>query len=444
MPHEPAGAGHQQQPGFLYRLDRRLPRRAQGLSTDTGAEASDDRWKSGQQRRRRKHVRRLVRLLLSRKAMRLPDATPGKPYQYAMFPQELAVLEWTNWFVNVQWRKSNGSTTQFVQAAPFQISSSGILSGTPSASDAGYTYDTELIATGFVPPQDCFYNNGEPDPGAPTWCTNPTLPDVHVFITVAGPHTSCNPFPHTYEFWSSCVLASGAASCDPNLPLDVQPECQPGGTTNAQPATPLSVCNPTMPAYAQPGCHTGGTQTSGGGNTVPTQPSNRGCNPNLPAYAQPGCRSGGQTSVGGQPGNAGAPVTVPIAPPAMATVDSCDATNPLFAGRPSPLTGIWYVYTGGSSEETWEFFGDSMWRHTWIAGGPGATKRTSERGRFQLSGTSLTLHVTSQSGGFVSGGAIGGGTTCKNEIRQSTLQVEGNNGNGGLVLDGAQLKFRSR
>jgi hypothetical protein len=143
----------------------------------------------------------------------------------------------------------------------------------------------------------------------------------------------------------------------------------------------------------------------------------------MPAYSQPGCHPGAIT-----PANGGTP---PAQPPVTDKIEACDAANPLFAGQPSPLNGKWYLYTGGSSEETWEFWGDSMFRHTWITT-VGTSTRVSERGRFELSGTSLTLHVTSRSDGG-----------CQNEIRHSTLEVLGAQGADGLVLDGTTLKLAS-
>jgi len=122
----------------------------------------------------------------------------------------------------------------------------------------------------------------------------------------------------------------------------------------------------------------------------------------------------------------------------------------MFAGTQAPFTGLWYLYKGGSSEETWEFFGDSMFRHTWIAAGSGTSARTSERGRFRVSGSSITLHVTSQTGGTVSpsvgghGSLLTGGTECKDEARHLSFQLLGPEGAGGILLDGVKLKFRSR
>lgn len=180
-------------------------------------------------------------------------------------------------------------------------------------------------------------------------------------------------------------------------------------------------CNPDIPAYS---CESGTTTqpTGGNGNAPPVQST---CNPDAPAYSQPGCHPG--ASQPQPPGGGTAP------PPAAGTIEACDAANPLFAGHPSPLTGRWYLYAGGTSEETWEFWGDSFFRHTWITSvDVGNKTRTSERGRFELSGTSLTLYVTSRTDGG-----------CEDEIRHATLQVLGNNGAGGLVLDGTLLKYAS-
>lgn len=136
--------------------------------------------------------------------------------------------------------------------------------------------------------------------------------------------------------------------------------------------------------------------------------------------------------------------------PAFGPWESCEARNPMFAGTQAPFTGLWYLYNGGSSEETWEFFGDSMFRHTWIAAGSGTSARTSERGRFRVSGNSITLHVTSQTGGTVSpsagahGSLLTGGTECKEETRRLSFRLLGPEGADGILLDGVKLKFRNR
>ncbi len=127
----------------------------------------------------------------------------------------------------------------------------------------------------------------------------------------------------------------------------------------------------------------------------------------------------------------------------------CEAKDPMFAGTPTPFTGIWYLYKGGSSEETWEFFGDSMFRHTWISAGVGVSARTSQRGRFRISGNTITFHITSQTGGSVSGSSSGGslltgGTQCKDETQHMSFRLLGSQGADGIVLNGAKIKLRSR
>jgi hypothetical protein len=120
----------------------------------------------------------------------------------------------------------------------------------------------------------------------------------------------------------------------------------------------------------------------------------------------------------------------------------------MFAGTPAPFTGLWYLYSGGSSEETWEFWGDSMFRHTWIAGRSGVSARTSERGRFHVAGGRITLHVTSQTSAGVTqsvgghGSNLTGGTECKDETRHATFQLLGSDGADGIILDAAKLKLR--
>lgn len=148
---------------------------------------------------------------------------------------------------------------------------------------------------------------------------------------------------------------------------------------------------------------------------------------------------------GASPSPAATPHTsIPIAS------ETCDARSPMYSGTPAPFTGLWYLYSGGSSEETWEFWGDSMFRHTWIAAGYGTSTRTSERGRFHVSGNRITLHITSQTGGTVSpsvggmGSLLTGGAECKDETRRVGFELLGPQGANGILLDGARLKFRNR
>ncbi len=127
---------------------------------------------------------------------------------------------------------------------------------------------------------------------------------------------------------------------------------------------------------------------------------------------------------------------------------SCEGKHPQFAGRAAPISGLWYVYDGGYNEETWEFWGDSMFRHTWIAGRLGAGARTSERGRFAVNGGRITLRITSETSASVGdaggGAALSAGTRCKDETRNLSLEILGRGGADGLVLDGIRLRLRSQ
>ncbi|MDD5544863.1 MAG: hypothetical protein PHX83_16980 [Acidobacteriia bacterium] len=168
-----------------------------------------------------------------------------------------------------------------------------------------------------------------------------------------------------------------------------------------------------------------------------------------PTYPNPGPSTPPGNSGYTPPSSGPSPRPTPGYTPIPMAWETCEQKNPMFAGTPAPFSGIWYLYNGGSSEETWEFFGDSMFRHTWISAGVGTSVRTSERGRFHVSGNSITLHITSQSGGSVSGSSSGGsiltgGTQCKDETKQMSFRLLGNQGDGGIVLNGTTIKFRSR
>ena len=137
------------------------------------------------------------------------------------------------------------------------------------------------------------------------------------------------------------------------------------------------------------------------------------------------------------------------APSDLITWRTCEGDRPKFSGHPAAISGIWFRYEGTYNEQVWEFWGDSMFRHTWIDSRVGAGVRASERGRFALKGRRLTLHITSETTSEVKPALAdatlaAGGTRCKDDTREFSLELLGRRGAGGLVLNGVRFSLRSK
>lgn len=122
---------------------------------------------------------------------------------------------------------------------------------------------------------------------------------------------------------------------------------------------------------------------------------------------------------------------------------SCEGAHPRFSGTPALLSGAWYVIRADESQDSWEFWGDSMFRHIRVT----RRSRISERGRFALRGGRMLLHITSKSSTVLGDGIeppLDSGTVCTDQTRSWTLIVLGRDGADGLVLNGVHLHLLSR
>jgi hypothetical protein len=121
------------------------------------------------------------------------------------------------------------------------------------------------------------------------------------------------------------------------------------------------------------------------------------------------------------------------------TWQSCEGNHPRFSGQPAPISGIWYAYRQDGTEVSWEFWGQSFFRHTEIS----RNAWTSERGRFQITGSQLTLHITSESDARL-GDIADSGTHCLDQMRRLSLTLLGHDGSDGLIIGGEHLRPMSR
>jgi hypothetical protein len=121
------------------------------------------------------------------------------------------------------------------------------------------------------------------------------------------------------------------------------------------------------------------------------------------------------------------------------TWQSCEGEHPRFSNQPAAINGMWYAYRKDGTEESWEFWGRSFFRHSRISKDAWA----DERGRFQIAGGRLILHITSKSDARL-GDSADGGTHCLDQTRQLSLTLVGQGGADGLVIDGLRLKPISR
>jgi hypothetical protein len=117
------------------------------------------------------------------------------------------------------------------------------------------------------------------------------------------------------------------------------------------------------------------------------------------------------------------------------TWQSCEGNHPRFSAHFSPISGIWYAYRPDGTEVSWEFWGQSLFRHTQIS----RNAWTSERGRFQITGSHLTLHITSESEARL-GDTAASGTHCLDQTRRLSLTLLGHDGSDGLIIGGEHLR----
>jgi len=129
------------------------------------------------------------------------------------------------------------------------------------------------------------------------------------------------------------------------------------------------------------------------------------------------------------------------------------ATEPL----PRTLSGNFYADTDEKSEK-WDFSSSGHFSHetinasrAWIAARRGAYVRNSEQGKYDISGSTLTLHVSSTVINVVDTQprAIGIGSFATSRTdstpttRQCSLQLLGPHGESGIVLDGEKFNVRN-
>ena len=135
------------------------------------------------------------------------------------------------------------------------------------------------------------------------------------------------------------------------------------------------------------------------------------------------------------------------AEPPQADAPPPPAANP--PAKPAPsghaaFTGNYYGMDGRTLH-TWEFHADGSFLHTWVASGAGTSVRSSERGSFQLAGSTLELRIWSNATAFATPGVggrttdIGGGGGGSTETRRVAMRFAEPN----LILDGLELKPKS-
>ncbi len=141
----------------------------------------------------------------------------------------------------------------------------------------------------------------------------------------------------------------------------------------------------------------------------------------------------------------------PAAPKAKTAPSSASAAASVLT-TPTDWRSIVGTYYGTDAQgitHYWDFNADGTFLHRLIGVGALGYVRNSERGKFALSGTDLTLITGSSTTSFSQasvtspGGTVsGGGASSQTKTRHAKAQIKIFNGEHGLVLDGVDLKPR--
>lgn len=126
------------------------------------------------------------------------------------------------------------------------------------------------------------------------------------------------------------------------------------------------------------------------------------------------------------------------------------AVPPPFPGeRASGAIAASYYYMDRGILHTWDFAADGTYLYTEATRGAGFSRRTSERGTYLISGNTLEVHPTRQTGATASGTTGGNvntltaGTDSKREARRYRVKLIGPAGKEGMVLDGVRMKAKT-
>lgn len=116
------------------------------------------------------------------------------------------------------------------------------------------------------------------------------------------------------------------------------------------------------------------------------------------------------------------------------------ATAAPMKNPPAMFSGRFYRMVSGSTMEKWDFNRDGTFEHTWVAAGM-ASSRTGERGHYRIAGNAITLATDRQTTAFAGAYSVGAGSRGGKRYRWS-IQLLGNDGAQGMILNGASFKVR--